>query len=131
MNRAVYAAGEEVQCEATPAGCPVVTKVLFGFLAGALSGLGSLVAFWISPALGNHLRPLLTALATPVAHAISWVTGLPLHQEAAIAVYLVAIPLTMFAYGGALGAIGGAALSLRRQRSWRDVDLSAARRSQA
>jgi hypothetical protein len=90
-------------------------SVWLGALAGA--GGGALVGGLTLVLLWNGVLPIptavLTAIATPAAHLISWLSGWPLEQEAAIMCYALGAALTFVVLPTSIGAVVGA-LGVRR-----------------
>lgn len=87
---------------------PILIGLSFGLLLDVL--------YWnLGPySWDNLILKFLVTISTPVAYVISGITGWPLQQEAAIAIYAWAIVITLPLLGLLIGLIYGVARRYRK-----------------
>ncbi len=94
-------------------------RTAIGALVGAVGGvaLGTLAVGGVSHGVLRVPQQAVFLVATPAAHVVSWVSGWPLEQEAALLCYgvgfVITVPLVSGAIGAVVGALGTRASSVR------------------
>ena len=93
----------------------MLRPALLGFFLGILCD----VTIWFFVPLGDNsgFSNFILTISTPAAHVVSWFTGSPMQQEAAILHYIFGVLLTFPVLGLLAGLIYGYARKYRQRTS--------------